>query len=218
MSGSEALLRAAANEEARMLALMPAGTALELTGKKGDWYRVKYPQEDGSVSVGYVHQAMISFFPEATAEQAQPPEDEIKDPETKETAVEISPPVTEPEQADIPKEEEPPATPEFQEQPVVETHTTGLGLGIRGGYALPSESGYEGSLAVGFSLAYRITPNLEIEAGGLFYESQVEGQVEGLSRGKLRVLPLFLSVKGRYPLGHRFAPYAVAGVGYFFNR
>ena len=38
-----------------------------------------------------------------------------------------------------------------------------------------------------------------------------------MSRGKLTQFPLFLSLKGRYPVNERLAPYAVIGVGYFLN-
>lgn len=213
--GGSALLRALAGEEAKVLSLMPAGTPLELTGKKGEWYRVKYTQEKGVVTVGYVHQSMISLFPGDTLEQRAGQIDES----AVETAKPTTPPDPEPALAEASRLEESDFQPEVgeREQGDGETPAQGFAGGILGGYALPSQSGYDGAFAFGFSLSYRITSNLEVEASGIRYQSGLEGHPEGLSRGKLTVFPFFLTVKGRYPLGERLAPYAVVGIGYYFN-
>ncbi len=198
--GGDALLRATPSEESRMLAKMPSGTPLELTGKKGDWFRVKYSQEEGVVVVGFVHQANVSMFAqeEVIAEQAV-----AKDEKPEEKAEEVTPPDPEP--------------PEIHAAKPMGIEMPGFSVGLMGGYALPSEEGYGGAFAFGFSLTYRATPNIAVEVSGIRYQSQLEGSSQGLSRGKLAVFPIFLSLKGRYPLNERLAPYAVIGAGYFFN-
>ncbi|NOR14358.1 MAG: outer membrane beta-barrel protein [Candidatus Aminicenantes bacterium] len=206
--GGDALLRATPREESRILAMMPSGTPLELAGKKGDWFRVKYSQEEGVVVVGFVHQADVSMFAqeEATAEQTVA---KIEKPEDK--TEEVTPPDLEVEQEVEMVEEE------LQESKPMGIEMPGFSVGLLGGYALPSEEGYGGAFAFGFSLTYRATPNIAVEVSGIRYQSQLEGSSQGLSRGKLTVSPIFLSLKGRYPLNQRLAPYAVIGAGYFFN-
>ena len=190
--GGEAILRATPMQESRRLAMLPSGTMLELTGKKGEWFRVKF-SEEGRVLVGFVHQANVTTF---SQEEVTPPDPE---PEVVMEEAEISEP------------------PEIQTAKPMGIKMPGFGVGLRGGYALPSGEGYGGAFAFGFSLTYRATPNLAVELGGIRYQSQLEGSSQGLSRGKLAVFPVFLSLKGCYPLNDRLAPYAIIGAGYFFN-
>jgi len=210
--GDNALLRATASEESRMLAKIPVGTRLELTGKKGDWYRVKYSQEDSILVVGFIHGAKVSMFTGAAAEQTVVP---------KKKAVEQIPPVVpadpEPEQVDAKTKEELQESPERPAYESMLAKNPDFSVGLMGGYALPSEEGYGGTSTLGFSLAYRMTPNLAVEVSGLRFQSQLEGSSEGLSRGKLTMFPLSLNLKGSYSVNDRFSPYAIVGIGYFFN-
>ena len=97
------------------------------------------------------------------------------------------------------------------------TKNPDFSVGLMGGYALPAEEGYGGAATFGFSLAYRVTANLAVEVSGLRFQSQLEGSSDGLSRGKLATFPLSLNLKGSYPVNDRFSPYAIVGIGYFFN-
>jgi opacity protein-like surface antigen len=49
------------------------------------------------------------------------------------------------------------------------------------------------------------------------YQSQTEGSIEGLSKGKLTTMPLSLGIQGRFPVNERLFPYLAAGVAYHFN-
>jgi len=46
----------------------------------------------------------------------------------------------------------------------------------------------------------------------------VEGDPEALSKGKLSVMPIQLSIQARFPISWRFLPYLVGGGGYYLNR
>jgi len=210
--GDNALLCATASEESRMLAMISVGTLLELTGKKGDWYRVKYFRNDGIVMVGFIHGANVSMFTGATTEKNVVPEEKAV--EKKQTAVPADP---KPEQVDTRTKEELQKSPERPSYESMPAENPDFSVGLMGGYALPSEEGYGGAFAFGFSLAYRMTSNLSVELSGLRFQSQLEGSPEGLSRGKLTMFPLSLNLKGSYPASDRFSPYAIVGIGYFFN-
>lgn len=100
-----------------------------------------------------------------------------------------------------------------------ETWPMGTGLGLFGGYARPSDDLYEGAVAYGFNLSYVFTPNLAVELSGFRFESAVKGSTDGLSEGKLAVMPVQLSVQGRFPMkGGRLIPFVEAGAGYYINK
>jgi len=100
-----------------------------------------------------------------------------------------------------------------------ETWPRGTGLGLFGGYAKPSNELYEGAIAYGFSLSYVVTQNLAVELTGFRFESAVEASKEGFSEGKLAVMPVQLSVQGRFPMsGGRLIPFIEAGAGYYINK
>lgn len=99
-----------------------------------------------------------------------------------------------------------------------ETWPKGTGLGLFGGYAKPSNELYEGAVAYGFNLSYVFSPNLAVELSGFRFESAVKGSTDGLSEGKLAVMPVQLSVQGRLPMrGGRLIPFVEAGAGYYVN-
>ena len=99
-----------------------------------------------------------------------------------------------------------------------ETWPMGTGIGLFGGYAMPSSDLYSGSIAYGLNLSYVVMKNLAIELTGFRFESDVEGSTDGLSAGKLAVMPIQLSLQGRFPVsGGRLVPFVEAGAGYYLN-
>jgi len=92
------------------------------------------------------------------------------------------------------------------------------GVGFLAGYAMPTESNFSSGLKYGGNICLGITKNISIELKGLSFQSDVEGDPEALSKGKLSVIPIQLSVQARFPISWRFLPYLVGGGGYYLNR
>jgi opacity protein-like surface antigen len=90
-----------------------------------------------------------------------------------------------------------------------------MGPGILGGFAKPSD--YGGGAAYGANFLFLITKNIGIELSGLRFQSSVQEKKAGeeLSKGKLSILPIQLSIQARYPLNKQIIPYAIAGAGYY---
>jgi opacity protein-like surface antigen len=94
----------------------------------------------------------------------------------------------------------------------------GIGVGLAGGYAKPSNELYSGGTALGFCVSIGFMEYLAVEITGQCFEPKVEASDEGLSKGKLSILPIQLSLQGRYPLsGGRLMPYLELGAGYYLN-
>ncbi len=68
-------------------------------------------------------------------------------------------------------------------------------IGAIAGYAIPSEVNYGSGFKYGGSLCLGITKNIAIELSGLRFQSNVEGDPEGLSEGKLSFIPIQLSIE-----------------------
>ena len=99
-----------------------------------------------------------------------------------------------------------------------ETWPMGTGIGLFGGYAQPANEGYGGAVAYGFNLSFVVMKNLAVEVTGFRFESAVDGSVPGLSKGKLAVMPVQLSLQGRFPMsGGRLVPFVEAGAGYYLD-
>ncbi len=94
----------------------------------------------------------------------------------------------------------------------------GSGIGLFGGYAMPANEGYSGTIAYGFNLSFVVMKNLAVELTGFRFESDVEGSTDGFSAGKMAVMPIQLSLQGRFPVsGGRLIPFVEAGAGYYLN-
>jgi outer membrane protein W len=205
VTGEKPAIRAAAAEDGRILLVAKFGEVLELNGKKGQWYRVKYPRPDGIVLVGFVNQGQVEVLSSTLPEEEAAAVDPEPDPEEAKEAEKM-------EEFLIPDPEPEPAA-------ALEAVSLGvrpLSLALNVGYALPSESAYEGGFTLGGDIAYLVNQNLAVVLGFYRYQSKVEGSVEGLSTGKLTTLPLSLGLQGRYPVGERLVPYAAASVAYHF--
>jgi outer membrane protein W len=92
------------------------------------------------------------------------------------------------------------------------------GIGFLAGYAMPAENNYSSGLKYGGNICLGITKNISIELKGLSFQSDVEGDPEALSKGKLSVIPIQLSIQARFPISWRFLPYLLGGGGYYLNR
>ena len=82
---------------------------------------------------------------------------------------------------------------------------------------MPSESNFEKGINIGGTFGFGVMKHLAIELRVPYFQSDVIGQIDGLSSGRLSSLSLMLSVQGRYPIKNRFVPYLVAGGDYHLN-
>jgi outer membrane protein W len=92
------------------------------------------------------------------------------------------------------------------------------GVGFLAGYAMPAENNYSSGLKYGGNICLGITKNVSVELSGLRFQSDVGGDPEALSKGKLSVIPIQLSIQARFPISWRFLPYLLGGGGYYLNR
>lgn len=90
-----------------------------------------------------------------------------------------------------------------------------VAAGIIAGYATTSK--YGSGLEYGGVLNFGITKNIAVELRGLKFQGNVEGDPEGLSKGKLTVTPVQLSIQGRFPINDRVIPYLATGGDYYLN-
>jgi outer membrane protein W len=221
VTGEKPAIRATAADDGRILMVAKFGEVLELNGRIGPWYRVKYPRPDGIVLVGFVNQAQVevlsSTLPEeepAVVELEPEPEEVVMAAKAAEETPEEKPETT---PVQMERAVAPPPEPAAAAQETSGIAVRPLSLAFNAGYALPSESAYEGGFVFGGDFAYLVNKNLAVVLGFYRYQSKIEGSPEGLTTGKLTSLPISLGIQGRYPVGERLVPYAAAGVAYHFN-
>ena len=216
ITSPEAVLRTDAETDAKIIRKFKLDESLEAIGVKGDWYRVRYPQEDGLVLTGFIFKDHIEVISgEATEKAAEAVAQEkvekepVKPPEVQKKAEAA-------EEIEKLPETELEAQPEYRE-PIPAFGDSTLGLGIDVGYAMPGESQYSGALKYGLYMSCQLNRYLAVELSGFRFQSDVTGESETLSSGKLSIIPITLSIQGRYPLTARIIPYAYLGGGYCFN-
>lgn len=91
-------------------------------------------------------------------------------------------------------------------------------LGLRGGYALFMDKSYAGAPAYGLSLGFDLARNLSLELSGTRFESSVTASADGLSAGRLALMPLEIAVEARFPLGDgKLAAFGGFGGGFGFT-
>ena len=220
ITSEEAVMRADANANAKILREIRLDEKVDALGKKGDWFRIKYPQEDGIVLTGFVFKDHVDMISGELAEKAteeiptekieKEPAKPVKQPEEKKRAEAV-------EEIERRPEPERVAQPEYLEKKP-EFSNFNLGLGIDVGYAMPGDSLYSGALHYGAHVSYRLHRFLAVELSGFRFQSDVKGDIEALSTGKLSMIPIILSIQGRYPLDARFVPYVSLGGGFYFNK
>jgi len=95
----------------------------------------------------------------------------------------------------------------------------GIGVGVAGGYAKPSNDLYSGGMAFGLCVSIGFMKYLAVEITGQNFNPRVEPSDQGLSKGKLSIIPIQLSLQARYPIsGGRIMPYLELGGGYYLNK
>jgi hypothetical protein len=80
--------------------------------------------------------------------------------------------------------------------------------GVQVGFALPAEKDYGGGIKFGGNLYYKISDSVNLEFVIQAFRSSVADDPEKLGEGKLTVLPIQLSVLGRFPLKDQLILYA----------
>lgn len=186
----DAVLRLKPSKESLAIKRLSLGSELEVIEKVGEWIKIKMPpDEDGIVVVGYVHQSFVEEVAKKVVGTIEIEEEKPK------VISKLPPKVHVPEKAEsLPK--------------------SYLGGGI--GYAVPLEKNYEGAIEYGGNMSLGITENIAIEIGGLSFRSNIKGSSEGLSTGKLSIVPVALYIQIRFPIKNRFVPYIKGGGSYYF--
>lgn len=209
-------VRSEPNLTAPVLTQLKTGTMIEASGKKGDFYEIAVADESGKISVGYIHANTVEIVEaegEMTAAQAQKQPQAVEQKAAKEEAAEK----VAVEEAPKPEVREP----EAEVKAEAEYAPPRAGIGLMAGYAMPS--GYGGGLAYGGSFTFCFSSNFGIEIAGFRFQSKVDEPAEAdretsLSKGKLTVMPVQLSLLVRFPLSQSLTPYVLAGGGYFLNK
>lgn len=184
-------IRAGPSIKSKITHTVPLGTTFQSVGKAGEWYKVDLlPDKEGIVVSGYIHQI---FVEEMIEKVPRVPKIKVKKPRI----AAISPPKTY-----VPKK--------------IETIPKSC-IGAIVGYAMLSEENYGSGFKYGGSLCLEITKNIAIELSGLRFQSNVEGNPEALSEGKLSIIPIQLSLKARFLMAGRFVPYVLGGGGYYLS-
>ena len=187
----KASIRAEPSIKSKITHKVPLGITLQSVGKAGEWYKVDLPPDKkGIVVSGYIHQI---FVEEIVKKVPRVPKIKVKKPRI----APISPPKTyRPKKIEIrPKSY----------------------IGAMVGYAMPSEKNYGSGFKYGGSLCLGITKNIAIELSGLRFQSNVEGDPEALSEGKLSIMPIQISIQARFPIAGQFVPYVLGGAGYYLS-
>jgi hypothetical protein len=88
----------------------------------------------------------------------------------------------------------------------------GIHLGLKGGYALALDSSRGGAAAYGIDVGWDVVRNVRVALSIIRYESGVTATADGLSSGRLAVIPFEIGLEFRLPIA-RSPLTAVAGFG-----
>jgi len=200
VTATRAYIYADANINSSIIEMVEKGTILNQIspGKiRFIWYRVSYySKKKSNVVVGFIQTSSVEIIrgaPKIAKEERQKPKIKKKKP----SAISV------PRKTYAPKK--------FKLGPK-------SGVGFLAGYAMPAENNYSSGLKYGGNIYFGITKNVSIEIKGLSFKSDVEGNPEALSKGKLSVIPIQLSIQARFPISNRLLLYLLGGGGYYLNR
>ena len=187
----KARIRAEFDRESQIIQEVSSSTELLAIGKTGEWYRVNLPPDkDGIVLLGYIHENLVDEVAE-----------EIKEvPKIKEIKPKVAPS---------------PRKKIYRPERIKTGPKSCIGVGA--GYSMPQEDNYSEGINYGGNFCLGIIKYLSFEVSGLRFQNDVEGSVDGFSKGKLTVMPIQLSIQVRFPLTGRFIPYVLGGGGYYLN-
>ncbi|UCE22235.1 MAG: outer membrane beta-barrel protein [Candidatus Aminicenantes bacterium] len=184
-------IRAKADRESQIIHEVSSDTKLQAIGKTGEWYRVNLPpDEEGIILLGYIHENLVEEIVE-----------EIKEaPKIKEIKPKVAP------------------SPRKRIDRPVRIRTGPKScIGVNAGYSITQEDNYSEEINYGGNFCLGIIEYLSLEVSGLRFRNDVEGSFEGLSKGKLTVMPIQLSIQARLPVTRQFVPYIQGGGGYYLN-
>jgi outer membrane protein W len=97
------------------------------------------------------------------------------------------------------------------------SQSKGSGIGVDVGYAMFTEEQFKGGVTAGLSFFYLLSDSFRVELRGGFISNQVENADEGLSKGKLTMIPIQLSLHYRFKVSEKLRPYVGGGIGYYLN-
>jgi opacity protein-like surface antigen len=184
-------IREGSDSESQIIQEVSSYDRLLAIGKTGEWYRVNLPPDkEGIVLLGYIHENLVEEVVE----------------EIKEVPIikEIKPKVAPTPRKKIYRPER------------IENGPKSC-FGVSAGYSMPQEDIYSEGINYGANFSLGIVKYLSIEVSGLRFQSDVEGSVDGFSKGKLTVMPVQMSIQARFPVTPRFIPYIQGGGGYYLN-
>ena len=206
VTAARAYIYADANINSSIIETVEKGTILnQISPEKIRyiWYRVSYySKKRSTVVLGFIQTSLVEII-EGTPKIAREVRQKPKIMQKNRSFISAPPGQTYVPRPYVPKE--------FKLGPK-------SGVGFLAGYAMPTESNFSSGLKYGGNICLGITKNVSIELKGLSFQSDVEGDPEALSKGKLSVIPIQLSVQARFPISWRFLPYLVGGGGYYLNR
>jgi len=105
----------------------------------------------------------------------------------------------------------------FRNEEETKASCSRIGLGLLGGYWLFPNSQYGGGAAFGATFMFGFSKNIAIELAGIYFKGNVENDPEALSKGKMTIIPLQLSLMWRFPINNKLTPYVLAGGSYFLS-
>ncbi len=184
-------IRAEPDRESQVIHEVSSSTKFLAIGKTGEWYRVDLPPDkEGIILSGYIHENLVEEIVE-----------EIKEaPKIKEMKPKVAP---------SPRKK--------IDRPVRIRTGPKSCIGVNAGYTITQEDNYSEEINYGGNFCLGIIEYLSLEVSGLRFQNDVGGSFEGLSKGKLTVLPIQLSIQARLPVTRRFVPYIQGGGGYYLN-
>jgi len=173
------------------IAQVKFGTLFESSNKVGNFYEIAITDKDGKTVYGFIHASVVEVLG-GGEEEVIKEEEKVQKPVPK---TEVKPQRVEPVPAEFKK----------------------MGLGLFVGAS--SSSDYGSGLAFGAQFYFGITKNIGLEVSGLRFQTTAKETDDEtkLSKGKLAVMPLQLSLVARFPVGAKIVPYVAAGGGYYLN-
>ncbi len=88
---------------------------------------------------------------------------------------------------------------------------------LQGLFALPTGASYSGGAGLGLAAGWNLDSRFALELGFRNWAVASEGSIEGLSLGRLCVLPVEVAFQARFPLGSRLHLFGQFGLGYAFH-
>jgi uncharacterized protein YgiM (DUF1202 family)/outer membrane protein W len=197
-----AFIRALSDPASRVISQTEAGTEFQIEQKAESWYRIKLPpNKDGIVLFGFIHESDVEELFEKVPLTPKTEEKEKIIDETEKI-----------EEEEARKEEQP-----EEIYPLGIESDKNLSIGINGGYSHLLCSSYGGGLFFGGKVNFYFSRYFGFELNGFYLQGNVTGSSQGLSDGKLTLIPLQLSLTGRLAINEKIVVYVLGGGGININ-